>query len=125
MSSSIVAESKQAKNKAEERKDRQTMKERGKEKRETKVQTYRNNCHYRWCQRLPALEGQDRSDSGTHTQTHTHGGGLTNTHRHAHSLRFFLSRSQKENSFLNNQRRANGVSLHYIIALLCKLKEKN
>lgn len=84
-----MAESQEAKNKDEERNDRQTMKERGKEKRETKVQTYRNNCHYRWCQRLPALEGQDRSDSGTHT----HGGGLTNTHTntHTYSLKFSLA----------------------------------
>lgn len=87
-----MAESKQAKNKDEERNDRQTMQERGKEKRETKVQTYRNNCHYHWCQRLLALEGQDRSDSGTHT--HMEEDSQTHTQMHTHTVSNSLSLSK-------------------------------
>lgn len=42
-----------------------------------RVYTYRNYSHYHWCQRLPALEGQDRSES-TNTSTHR-----TYTHKHS------------------------------------------
>lgn len=40
-----------------------------------RVYTYRNYSHYHWCQRLPALEGQDRSES-----THTHPHNYIHTH---------------------------------------------